>query len=86
MMDFYFVIIKNDSQGDVVGRGFLVGYWVDSRAACFAVCANSCCRARQVWFVMHFFPSEKNTKYQYALKNTFSRTFQPVTHGLESHP
>ena len=43
MTDFYFVISKNDSQGDVFGRGFVVGYWVDSRAACFAVCANSCC-------------------------------------------
>ena len=29
MMDFYFVISKNDSQGDVFGRGFLVSYWVD---------------------------------------------------------
>ena len=42
MMDFYFVISKNDSQGDVFGRGFLVGYWVDSRAVFFAVCTNSC--------------------------------------------
>ena len=78
MMDFYFVIIKNDSQGDVVGRGFLVGYWVDSRAACFAVCANSCCRAQQVWFVINFFPSEKNTKYT-SKKHVFSHIFQPVT-------
>ena len=84
MTDFYFVISKNDSQGVVTGRVCLVGYSVDSRAACFAVCANSCYRSRQVWFVMHFFPSEKNTKYTY--KNTFSRTFQPVTHGLKSHP
>ena len=61
--DFYFVISKNDSQGDAFGQVCLVGYWVDSTAACFAVCANSCCRARQVWFVMHFFPGEKNTKY-----------------------
>ena len=59
MTDFYFVISKNDSQGDVFGRVFLVGYWVDSRAACFAVCANSCCRAQQVWFVMHFFPARQ---------------------------
>ena len=65
MTDFYFVISKNDSPGDVFGRVFLVGHLVDSRAACFAVCANSCCRARQVWFVMHFFPSEKNTKLCY---------------------
>ena len=42
MMDFYFVISKNDSQGDVFGRGFLVGYEVDSRAVFFAVCTNSC--------------------------------------------
>ena len=40
MTDFYFVISKNDSQGDVFGRVFLVGYWVDSRAVCFAVCAK----------------------------------------------
>ena len=29
VMDFYFVMSKNDSQGDVFGRGFLFGYWVD---------------------------------------------------------
>jgi len=63
MMDFYFVISKNDSQGDVFGRGFLVGYWVDSRAVCFAVCTNSCCRERHLWFVTHVFPSQKNTTY-----------------------
>ena len=58
MMDFY-VISKNDSQGDVFGRGFLAGYWVDSRAVCFAVCTNSCRRERHVLFVTHFFPSQK---------------------------
>ena len=63
MTYFYFVISKNDSQGDVFGRGYLVGYWVDSRAVCFAVCTNSCCRERHVWFLTHFFPSQKNTKY-----------------------
>ena len=72
MTDFY-LISKNDSQGDVFGRVFLVGYWVDSRTACFAVCANACCRARRVWFVMHFFPSEKKTKC--TLKNTFPAHF-----------
>ena len=42
MTNFDFVISKNDSQGDVFGRGFLVGYEVDSRAVFFAVCTNSC--------------------------------------------
>ena len=27
--EFVFVVTKNDSQGDVFGCGFLVGYWVD---------------------------------------------------------
>jgi len=59
MMDFYFVISKNDSQGDVFGRGFLVGYWVDSRAACFAVCANSCCKTRRIGLSRMSSPARK---------------------------
>ena len=78
MMDFCFVIRKNDSQGDVFGWGFLVGYWVDSRAVFSAVCTNSCWRERQYGLSRMSSPARKIRLIR--KKNTFSRTFQPVTH------
>ena len=56
---------------------FIVGYWVNSRVACFAVCANFWCRGLQVSFLnpckIFLIPRDKRRK-----KTCSSAHFHPL--------
>ena len=73
------IVAKNETQGKNRMGFLLVGYWVDSSPACFAICANSWCRRMLFLFVkpckLFLLQRERGVKHA---RSMYFSTFPPV--------